>query len=398
MNRDFRLLWTGSALSALGGTASSFAYTLLVLALTGSPSDAGLVGFAAALPHALCTLPAGLVVDRVDRRRLMMLCDIGRALALVTVLVGLALDVVPIWQLVLVAFVEGTLTVHADLAEQAALSNLVPEDDLAVAMSRFVARDRAAYLVGQPLGGVLFAIGRWVPFLFDLLSYLVSFGTLLGIRGSFQQDEPRRRQRWTAELREGAAWLWRRPFLRTTALLIAGSNIAFQALTLVVVVLLQGLGHSSVTIGLVLGCAGAGGTVGSLIASWVNERLRLAHVVMAVSWVWASLVVVLTLSTELVVLGPAIVVIAFVGPIWIVGVEVHRLRSTPDHLQGRVGSVFALVSFGPVPLGSLIAGFLLEERGAPTALVFLAVGLVLLAITATVAPSVREKERIEVQA
>lgn len=106
-NRDFLLLWSGSAVSSLGANASSVAYPLLVLALTGSPVDAGLSGFVALLPQLIFQVPAGALVDRWNRKRVMIWCDVLRALAIGTLAAALVLDVLTLPHILAVGFIEG---------------------------------------------------------------------------------------------------------------------------------------------------------------------------------------------------------------------------------------------------------------------------------------------------
>jgi MFS family permease len=163
------------------------AYPLLVLASTGSPAKAGLVGFAQSLPFILFYLPAGALVDRWDRKRVMLVTEAGRAAALGSLAVTLALGSTPFAQIVVVAFVEGSLFVFFRLSEGAALPRVVPREQLPTAVAQNQAREQGADLAGQPLGGALFGISHALPFLFDALSYAASFVSLLFIRRSFQE-------------------------------------------------------------------------------------------------------------------------------------------------------------------------------------------------------------------
>jgi MFS family permease len=150
-NRDFRLLWLGSVVSVLGSRASAIAYPLLVLALTGSPADAGLAGFAATIPYLLWQLPAGALVDRWNRKLIMIACDAGRALALASIVLVLALDRISLPQIIAVSFIEGSLYVFHSLAEPAAVRKIVHPTHLPLALSQIEARERGAALLGQPL-------------------------------------------------------------------------------------------------------------------------------------------------------------------------------------------------------------------------------------------------------
>src|SRR6185295_4242070 len=233
----------------------------------------GLVGFTATIPYLLLQLPAGALVDRWNRKSVMIACDAGRAVAVGSIVVSLALGRLSLAQLMAVSFIEGSLYVFHSLAEPAAVRNIVHPHHLPVALSQIEARERGAALLGQPLGGFLFDFGRAVPFLADAVSYLASLTALLLIRSRFQSERPDSRRAFTTEIARALVWLWRQPLLRATALLVAGSNLLFQALNLLVIVIAREQGASSAAIGLLLAGFGVGGVLGSLAAPWVQRRL-----------------------------------------------------------------------------------------------------------------------------
>ncbi|MET8945254.1 MFS transporter [Streptomyces sp. NPDC004542] len=388
-NRDFLLLWGGSAVSLLGSTATTIAYPLLVLALTGSPFAAGLAGFVALLPALLLPLPAGALVDRRPRRRLMIWCDALRACGAAAIAVASALDVLSLPLVLAVGFAEGTLTVFHGLAAHAAVPNVVPPSQLSSALSRNEARGRAAVMLGTPLGGVLFGLGRAVPFLADALSYLVSLTGLLFIRKEFEAERSARTGRMGEEVREGLRWLWRQPFLRTTTLLVAGSNLMFRALFLVTIVLATDVGASSAGVGLMVGVAGGGGVLGSLAAPWFARRVALGALVIGANWAWAVLMGVIALSRDPFTLAAAYAAMWFVGPLWNVALGSYQLVITPDRLRGRVLAGMSTLSNGALPIGSLLGGLLLDSAGARTTALALAGWMVLIAGAASLARSVR---------
>lgn len=172
-NRDFLLLWTGQVVSTIGARVSGIAYPLIVLAISGSAAQAGLVSAAQTAPFLIWFLPAGALVDRWPRKRIMLAADAGRAVALASVAVAVLLGQIMIGYLIVVAFVEGTLYVFFLLAETAALPHVVPKPQLPTAVAQNQARDQGAGLIGQPLGGILFGLGHAVPFAADAVSYLV---------------------------------------------------------------------------------------------------------------------------------------------------------------------------------------------------------------------------------
>jgi MFS family permease len=388
-NRDFQLLWIGQAASALGSRASTIAYPLLVLALTGSPADAGIVGFAATIPYLVLQLPAGVLVDRVDRRRAMLACDGGRLVILAGVAAAVATGRSPLWLLVVTALAEGCLTVVFNLAELSAIQLLVPSGQLEPALAQNEARVRGAGLAGQPLGGFLFGLGRAVPFAGDAISYGVSLVMLAAIRRPLVAAEVGERRHPFTEMVEGLRWLWRQPFLRSTTLIVAASNGLFQAVTLAVIVVARAHGASSAVVGIILAGWGVGGLAGAAGAAWLGRRLPAGAVVIGANWVWAALLPVVALVPEPLAIGTAGAGMAFVGPAWNVVLGSIEMRLTPAAFLGRVQAVQMTAAFGAIPLGSLIGGFLLDRLGPEEAVWALAGCMLVIAVVATLTPSVR---------
>jgi MFS family permease len=388
-NRDFLLLWSGSAVSILGSRASGMAYPLLVLSLTGSVVAAGLVGFVTMLPHLLVQVPAGMLVDLWNRKRVMIWCDVLRALTIASVVVALAADRLFLPHILLAGIIEGTLSVAHGIAASAAVPHVVHSSQLTVALSRNEARERGAMMLGQPLGGLLFGIGRVVPFLFDALTYLVSLATLLLIKRDFQVARTGERKRMRTELTEGIRWLARQPFLRTTTILVAGSNLLFQALFLTVIVIAADLGATPGAIGLMFGIAAVGGVLGSLVAPAAERRLSMKVVVIGVNWVWAALVPLVLVVRDPYLLGAVYALMCFVGPVWNVVVSAYQLAVTPDRIQGRVIGAASTVAFGAIPLGSLVGGLLLGWLGTRPTVWVLTIFMVSIAMVATVNRAVR---------
>jgi MFS family permease len=166
-NRDFVLLQVGQALSTVGAESTAVAYPLLVLALTHSPLKAGIVGFCRLGPYALFVLFAGVASDRWNRKRLMLLAEVVRALAMTSIVVAIALDRITYEQIVAAAFVESTMFALFNISELGTLAAVVPRRQLPEAAAVEQARLSSVFLVGPPLGGFLFGLGRALPFLAD---------------------------------------------------------------------------------------------------------------------------------------------------------------------------------------------------------------------------------------
>jgi len=394
-NRDFLLLWSGQVVSTIGTRITSLAYPLLVLALTRSPARAGIVGFAQTLPFLLLYLPAGALVDRWNRKWVMLVSDGGRALALGSIAIALTLHRLTLVQIALVAFVEGCLFVFFQLAETAALPNVVAKQQLATAVAQNQARDQGADLAGQPLGGLLFGVSQLLPFAFDAVTYLVSFATMTLVRVPLQATRERARTRLRSEISEGVAWLWRQRFLRSIALLIGATNFVHNALPLLVIVRAKELGAPPALIGAMFAFFGAGALAGALVGPWVQRHLHARTVVIGWLWVWAVEAAALVAMPNPISLGALLGLGSVFGVSFNVVVATYRYALVPDRLQGRTTSVVRLIAWGTIPPAQLLSGVLAERIGAaPSFLVFAGV-MLLTAIVASIAPSVRRAPPIE---
>ena len=394
-NRDFILLWSGQVVSTVGSQVSQLAYPLLVLALTHSPRDAGIVGFARALPFLLLYLPAGAYVDRWDRKRVMLVADAGRALALGSVGLWLALGRPPLVWLAVTSFVEGSLFVFFQLSEGAALPQIVPHEQLPQAIAQNQARMQGAGLVGSPLGGALYGLSRLLPFVADAVSYAVSFVSLLFIRPAFQGAREPVQRTLRSEIGEGLGWLRRQPFLRAITACVAGTNFVHQALSLVLIVRLKDLGASSALIGAVFAVVAAGSIAGALAAPWIQRRVPPALVVLGSLWIWPAQSAALFLLGSPLAIGVLTAIAFTTGPIFNVVIGAYRYALVPERLYGRVASATLLFAWGSIPLGSLFAGYGVSAWGSRSMLLVLAGILLVIALLATASRDIRRAQRPE---
>ncbi len=390
-NRDFTLLWVGQAVSTLGTRVTGIAYPFLILSLGYSPGAAGAVGFVAALPYILFQLPAGVWVDRVDRKRLMIIVDVVRGLALASVAVTVALGIATLPQIAAVAFIEGTMFVVFSAAERSAIANVVPTDQLPAALSINEARTRAAGLAGPPLGGALFALGRALPFVADAVSYLASIVTLLFIRGDFQTERAARRRHFLREIGEGLGWLGRHRFLLDASISVSLGNLVVRANQLLIIVLATDEGIGSGVVGVMLATAGLGGVLGSIAAPRVQGRVGPRSVVIGSALIWAVLFPLFTGNTNVWVFGIAWGGASFVGAIWNVVVGSYQLALVPDELRGRVSSIGNLMAYGAMALGALLSGVLISAIGTDGATWAFRIGIVLVALATVADPHIRRR-------
>lgn len=383
-NRDFNLIWVGQAASALGTRITALALPLLVLATGGSAAAVGLVSFASTAPYLLLQIPAGAIVDRHDRRRLMLWCDAIRLVALLSLPVAIWTDALTVAQLAVVGFVEGSGFVVFGLAEEAAVKNVVPDEQLEAAVGRNEARSRGAGLAGQPLGGLLFGVAGALPFVVDALTYLLSFVLLLFVRTPLQEERSAETApaSW-AEAKAGIGYLWRQRFLRHCTLLVAGSNLIFQALFVLTVVVARERGASAAEVGALFGIVGALGLLGALVAPAIAERVSGRAVVVGLNWVWAAALPLYLLPVPPPALGAIFGVMSFAGACWNVVLGAAELRLVPDRLLGRVRGAAGLFAWGAVPLGGLLGGASLSALGADATVLAMTAGMVVLAVVAT---------------
>ena len=378
----------GQLLSTAGTQLTTIAYPLLALALTHSPANAGFVGFARLAPFAAFGLLAGVAADRWNRKQIMIVADGVRAMTLATLGATILLDQAGLWQVALVAFVEGTGATFFGAAQAGALRGVVPRPKLPDAVGVQEARAATVRLAGPPLGGALFGLGRAVPFLVDAVSYAFSILSLVAMRTPFQEEREADSSRLRAKVAEGFRFLWSHPFLRTCAFLYGLGNFTIPGVLLVVVVVGERQRLSGGEIGLLIAAFGVCTLIGSLVSPLLRRSFSTRAILLLELWAG--------LGSTLFVVWPNVYVLiasilpqAVVLPVTDSVVVGYRVAITPDRLLGRVESVRSNISLLIAPLGPLAAGFLLSSVSArATIAVFASVSLVL-ALWGTLSPSIR---------
>ena len=272
-NRDLVLFQSGQLLSAIGTSMASIAYPLLTLAVTHSPAKAGVVSFAQFLPIMVFSLASGVAGDRGDRKRLMIASDIVRAIAVSFLVVSILLHGLAFWQIVVIAFVEGTGGVFFGAGRSGVFKSVVPKAQLAAAASTEEGRLSVVRLAGPPLGGLLFGVGRAVPFLADAASYAFSTLSLLAMRTPFQERRERADTHVFAEAVEGLRFVWKNAFLRLTTLMLMLGNFSAAGVQLAIVVLAKQRGLTSAAVGVLVALVGATTLLGATASPLVRRLL-----------------------------------------------------------------------------------------------------------------------------
>jgi MFS family permease len=395
-DRNFALLWIGEAVSQVGSQVTTIAMPLLVLALTGSAAKAGLVGVARAVAYPLATLPAGVLADRVDRRRLMMACASGRAVAIGSVVLALALGHPPFVQLLAATFIDAVLFSVASVAERGLLAQLVPAPALADAVTLNEARSATAVLAGPAAGGALFGVARALPFLADAVSFLVVVASLGALRIPARQAPTVERptsatgiRGLLGEVRDGLQWLWREPFLRAGSALYATANVTIAAVELLGLLIARRHGASSAAIGGAFAIVGVGGLVGAAIANPLRRRVTARVAVLAEPWFYALLTPLLLVAHTPLTIGLVIATMFLPLRLSTSVIVGRRLALTPDNLRSRVQASASFISSTLSWTGPLAIGILVQYASETAAILTLTSWTVLVAAAATLAPSLR---------
>lgn len=392
-NRNFALLLSGRLVSAAGDHIQDFAFLLLVLAMTGSAAQSGLVLGVNTAAYLLAGLTAGALADRWDRRRTMIWCELGRAALAASVAAALWLDSLTSPHLYAVAALGGVQHALFQSASTAALPAIVGPDRLARALGITQGALGTLRVSGATLAAAVYGLGRTVPFAVNAVSFLASALSLRFMTAPFRQEPgPRQRGHLGAEIREGLVRLWRQPVIRLFTLLQTGDMLRYGAGYLVIITLAQGVGASPGRIGLIFSAAAAGSLLGSLLAARLTSRFPIGRLAAAMLWVEALVFPMYAAAPNALILGLVAFAESVLPPVYSVAMTSHRLAITPDHLRGRTSAAVETLTMGALSAGTMAGGALTAAWGAKPTTLALAAWLLLLAITATAVPAVRRSE------
>jgi MFS family permease len=372
-NREFNLLWVSQSLSDLGNAIATLAVPLLVLALGYTPVQAGLVGTVGLVTMVLCRLPAGVLVDRIDRRRIMLCCDAVRLVAYLALSLVVLRGAATLPLVVAVAVIGAAASAFFGTAEHSALRSIVWPDQLPSAVARNEARAYATALAGPPIGGLLFGLHRSLPFVGNALTFLMSLIGVALLRRPLQEPRAGPPGGHAAALLEGLRFVFGNPFLRAILLIAAPLNFAIQGIIFTIIVTLQQHGTPPAIIGTVEAVVAVGGLLGAFAAPALHRRLRLPVLIRGICWAAAGLMAVSSLFISSVAAAAPIGAAVFLGPASNAALFGHQAAITPDRLQGRVVSVVIVVATSVASAAPLAAGTLITAwGGSATVLVFAA--------------------------
>jgi MFS family permease len=375
LGRDFGKLWTAAACSGVGDGIALTAAPLAVSRITSDPRLIAGVTISLTLPYVLFGIPAGVLVDRLDRRRAMVRIDFIRFTVLVIFAISLLVSHTHLLLLYACFFVIGSGETYFRNASQAIVPALVPHPALMKANGRLIAtQDATTQFVGPLAGAALFLLSPWVPFGVDALTFLVSAVLLTKVRVArpHQYDAPRPRPDdavWRSLLGDmgtGARWLWRHTLLRNLAAMAGALNfVSAGAMAVLVVYAHRTLGLGDFGYGTLLAAQAVGALLAAPFAPALARRIGRDYALVIVAVAHGSACLVLWLIPSWWTAVAAFLVAACGSVTWDVVVVALRQTLIPDQLQGRVNSVYRLVAWGAIPLGAATAGVVSHALGPP---------------------------------
>jgi MFS family permease len=364
--RDYRLFLASQAISNLGSSFTLFGLPLLVYRLTGSAVNLALSTAAGFLPYLLFGLVIGAMVDRVDRRRTMLVTNVARALTVGVVPALAASGTLTIWWLYATAFVNAALGIVSAAIEVTAVPSLVPRDALADANGKLRATYAVCQVIGPLLAGVL--IGGGLPvtgvFVVDAASFVVAALVLLGVRTPLNTVRPTSRSSVATEVRDGLAYVRSDPVLSNVALHAALWNlIGGTVLAQLVLFAHDRLAATDAQVA-VLFAGGSLGTAGAVFAvGRLGGRLSFRAATLGLMLCWCGLVLGLALTTNFWVAAVFWTAAAGLPAAYAVRTITLRQEVVPDHLLGRVQTIAQVLAWSAQPVGALAGAWLIQVTG-----------------------------------
>lgn len=364
--RNYRLLFSASAISNLGDGVSALAFPWLATLITRDPMLIAIVAFSTRLPWLLFSIPAGVWTDRVDRRRLMIQADLFRMLLTFGV-VGMILSIadfppeqgsIYIVGLCGLAFLLGSAEVVRDNAAQTMLPSIVPKNALEQANGQIWSIEQImGAFVGPPLAGLLIAWAIPAPFALDALSFVLAAG-LVWCMAVTPRIAPARRS-VIIEAREGITWLWgHRTVLQLAVILGLMNAMSLMTITVLILFSQEILGLGAAGHGILLTAGAAGGVLGGMICPKISARIGARRSLVIAVGLMALCMAVIWQATAIWVVALALCVEMFAALLWNVVTVSYRQRLIPDDLLGRVNSLYRFFGWGMMPFGALLGGWI----------------------------------------
>ena len=393
MGREFAKLWYASAASGVGDGIALTAAPLLALSLTRDPRLIAGVTTALTLPYLLFSLPAGVLIDRIDRRRAMARVDAFRAILLGAFTVLTLTHLVNLAALYACFFLIGTCETFFRNSSQTLVPQVVERDALALANGRMMGAEIVMNeFLGPMTGGLLFSLAAAVPFGIDAVSFAASSTLLTRLRPPAALQPPKSRKpsgtrsavslrTLLGELKTGLRALWRHPVLRSLALIAGLINVVSYGILAVFVVFAREDLHVSKTgYGLLLAASAVGGVIASRLGPALTRAIGNEPAMLVAVAVQSAGYLVLFLTSQP-LLAAAMLALASFGIVqWNVIAVFLRQTLVPNEMLGRVSGVYRFIAWGTLPLGAICGGFLASAFGVRSVFSAGAIGLAVVLI------------------
>jgi MFS family permease len=340
-------------------------------------------------------LPSGLLADLVNRRRMMLICDVIRFLAFSVLAIAVATGHAGLALITVVAVIDAACGSLFNTTEHAALRSLVTPRQLPDAVARNEARSYGTSLAGPPLGGLLFGVTQALPFVGNAMSYLVSFVGITLIHKPLQAARHPPPAGHAAALAEGFRFVFSNPFLRAVMVIAAPLNLALTGTTFTIILTLQKNQVEPGVIGLTETIIGIGGLAGAFAAPAIQRWLPFPSLIRYICWAATAVLAVSAMLTSTIGAAVPVALAVFLGPSCNAALFGYQAAITPDHLQGRVLSVIFLAAMSAATAAPLLAGVLVTTLGSSMAVIFFATAVTISAVTATLAPGIRTMRPVE---
>ena len=405
-DRNFLIFWAGQTFSVLGDAIALIALPLLVLEATDSVARMGQITAVHGVGALVAGLVAGPLVDRFDRRRLMIQCHIGRLACFILIPILWWTLPEPLWALYALAFVGAGFGMVFGVAYVTAVANLVDRDQILDANGKLQTTFALSYVLGPMLAGILFGVFGAGALLITASTYAISIVSLGFVRlrrvSAVRADDVARRvgsgskrggaaQSWLA----GFRFLYAEPVFRSLTLLMGMyAFLSTGGLDLIIFHVKEDLGQSNQAVGIVFGLASVGAIAAGILATRIRRRWGFGPV-------FAVAFVVQGITTILIGLSGAVLVIVLIAMVYSFaettrGTTTMTLRQelTPDHLLGRVTAAFWIAFSVPGPIGAAVLTAIAERAGAGASLVGIGVIGMAIGVVSVFTPAGQRRPRL----
>lgn len=377
-NKNFTFYLIGIAFSNMGSAFTTFVFPLMILKLTGSAFQVGIVSALSFIPYAILGLPAGALIDRLNKKTIMKCADIIRFVSYLSIPVLSFFNMLSIFQIYVVAIISGIGLVFHSISEVSIIPSIVKEEDLASANSYIYATQNVSEFLGPIIGGLLYTyMGYSILIFIDSMTFLLSFFSLILIKietKSIFNQEKLSGKNFLSDVKVGFDYLLSNSTIRVMAVVVSLSNLIISPYYIYIVMFVkEDMNQSSQALGLVLGISSLGALIGSLSASFLLKLFNFGKLIVIILFLDTIFRLMLPFSTYIFILIPLLGLTYMTQSILNIAIITLRQKKCSENMLGRVNSVFKTMVFAFRPIVLFLGGILLENKGGFYALTISAV-------------------------